>query len=426
MTQGPQLEDHLRTALRRPEDASWPDEHGAYDRFLRRRARRGRTLAARAGLALVVALALAAVTPRLLPRDPAGPVTPPGRMVRAPAGGFEVAVPAGWTDLRRDRRIFFPGKDTGSGVGLRPMRRAPDTRVLVYTAILSPAQYPGIEPGGDPDPSVTADPTTRKFDDADSPLGRARRPDGRPYVWRTRLAPLEVAEYAVAWPYQCRSDETCPPAARWRVLVVHAMSAEGAATRQRVLEVVRRIVETARPVTNALPGGGTPGLIDLGVPSVKGRWLLGTGGSGLGAWQVYVGHGGDAGSEDVFALHFPSRKTRPGVGVHAEDIEPGILLAGQLGILRDCLSWLSPQVMLLSGAVPENVTTVRIYLAGRPSMTIQAFGHDQPSRWAAFVSPPLARGTSVTRVVALDASDRTVAESERDGYLPYPACHVFR
>jgi hypothetical protein len=51
MTQGPQLEDRLRVALRRPEGAGWPDEHGAFDRFLRRRARRGRALAARAGLA---------------------------------------------------------------------------------------------------------------------------------------------------------------------------------------------------------------------------------------------------------------------------------------------------------------------------------------------------------------------------------------
>jgi hypothetical protein len=29
-------------------------------------------------------------------------------------------------------------------------------------------------------------------------------------------------------------------------------------------------------------------------------------------------------------------------------------------------------------------------------------------------------------VVTLDASGRTVAESERDAYLSHPACHVFR
>jgi hypothetical protein len=334
-------------------------------------------------------------------------------------------VPAGWTDLGRDRRIFFTGKDTGSGVGLRPMRRAPDTRVTVYTAILSPAQYPGTEPGRDPDPSVTADPAARKLDDDSRTLGRGRRPDGRPYVWRTRLAPLEVAEYAVAWPYRCRPGEACPPAARWRVLVVHGMSGEGTPTRQRVLEVVRRIVETARPVTNALPGGGPPGLVDTAVPPVEGHWLLGSGGSGRGAWQAYVRQPG-AGNEDMFELHFPDRKTRPGRGMHAEDVEPTYLLNGRLGPFRDCLSWLSPQVGLVSGPVPENVTEVRIELAGQPPLTVRAFGHGQPARWAAFVSPPLPRGTRVTGVVALDAGGRTVAEAERDEYLGHPVCHIFR
>jgi hypothetical protein len=128
----------------------------------------------------------------------------------------------------------------------------------------------------------------------------------------------------------------------------------------------------------------------------------------------------------VFELHVPDRKTRPGVGVHAEDIEPAFLLDGQLGMLRDCLSWLRRQVGLVSGVVPENVTTLRISIAGRPSITVKAFGHDEPVRWAAFVSPPLARGSRVTRVVALDAGGRPVAEAERDQYLSHPVCHVFR
>ena len=112
--------------------------------------------------------------------------------------------------------------------------------------------------------------------------------------------------------------------------------------------------------------------------------------------------------------------------MRAEDIEPAFLVKGELGVLRDCLSWLRPQVGLLSGAVPENVATLRISIAGKPSLTVKAFGHDQPARWAAFVSPPLARGTRVTGVVALDASGRTVAEAERDELLSHPTCHVFR
>ena len=43
-------------------------------------------------------------------------------------------------------------------------------------------------------------------------------------------------------------------------------------------------------------------------------------------------------------------------------------LNGQVAVLRDCLSWLSPQVGLVSGAVPEQVASVRIELAGRPAL----------------------------------------------------------
>jgi hypothetical protein len=423
MTPEPQLEDRLRTALGRPPGAAWPDERGAFDRFLRHRNRRGRILAGQAAVVMIIALALAVVTPRLLPGGSVVPVTPPapGLVLRAPGGGFEVSVPAGWT--RNNRMLVGPFGDTGSGVALRPKRRAPDTFVVVSTAILSPTQYPGTELGGpDPAPAVTADPSTVHLDDAGSPLGRGRRPDGRPYVWQTRLAPGEVAKYAVAWPYQCDPGQACPPTARWRVLLVSGRTPEGPATGERVLRVVRRIVEEARPVTNALPGGA-PGAVDLNVRPVPGRWLLGSGGTGQGAWRASVRQGR---SEDVFELAFPSRQTRPGMGVHAEGIEPSFLANGELGVLRDCLSWLSPQAGLVSGAVPENVTAVRIELAGRPPITVRAFGHNRPARWAAYVSPRLPRGTRVTRVVGLDGSGRTVAESEHDPYLSHPVCHIFR
>jgi hypothetical protein len=425
MTQEPRLEDRLRVALRRPEGSPWPKEHGAFDQFLHRRTRRGRALAARGALAVVVAVALVVGLPRLLPSRPVLPATPPitGRPLQMPGGGFEVLVPTGWTDLSRSRTIVTPGSGSGSGVAFRPMRRAANTFVMLYTAVLSPVQYPGTEPGGgDPDPSVSADQASERLEDGGGPLGRGRRPDGRPFVWRqTLLGSNEVARYAIAWPYHCTPEQACPPGARWRALIVSGVTEEGPATRQRVLEVVRRVVEEVRPVTNALPGG-VPGSVDLAIPPVNGRWRLGTGGSGQGAWEASVRQG----DEDVFELEFPTRRTRPGAGMRAEDIEPTILLRGQLGILRDCLTWLRPQAGLLSGVVPENVTTLRISIAGKPSLIVRAFGHDQPARWAAFVSPPLARGTLVTRVVALDASGRTVAESEPDPLLSHPVCHVFR
>jgi hypothetical protein len=425
MTLDPQLEDRLRAALRRPENASWPEEGGAFDQFQRRRTRRGRALAARGALALVVVVALAAGIPSLLPSRPVVPATPPitGRPLQVPGGGFQVLVPAGWTEVDQSRRVVHSSGETGSGAALRPMRRAANTFVILYTAVLSPVQYPGTEPGGgDPDPSVSADRATERLEDRGGPLGRGRRPDGRPYVWQqTLLGSNEVAKYAIAWPYHCTPEQACPPAARWRALIVNGVTEEGPATRRRVLGMVRRVVDTVRPVTNALPGGAL-GSVDLAIPPVKGRWQLGTGGGGQGAWEAYVRQG----DEDVFELEFPTRRTRPGVGVHAEGIEPTYLVNGELGVLRDCLSWLRPQVGLLSGVVPENVTALRIAIAGKPSLTVKAFGHDQPARWAAFVSPPLPRGTRVTRVVALDATGRTVAEAERDGILSHPTCHVFR
>lgn len=199
MTLDPQLEDRLRAALRRPENASWPEEGGAFDQFQRRRTRRGRALDARGALAVIVAVALAAGIPRLLPSRPVLPATPPitGRPLQIPGGGFEVLVPTGWTDLSRSRTVITQGSEIGSGVALRPMRRAANTFVMLFTTVLSPAQYPGTEPGGgDPDPSVSADRGTERLEDRGGPLGRGRRPDGLPYVWQqTLLRSNEVARY---------------------------------------------------------------------------------------------------------------------------------------------------------------------------------------------------------------------------------------
>jgi hypothetical protein len=61
-------DEELRRALGRP-DLPWPDETGAYQRFLRRRARRGRVVAATAGLGLVAVLGAAVLVARQLPQD---------------------------------------------------------------------------------------------------------------------------------------------------------------------------------------------------------------------------------------------------------------------------------------------------------------------------------------------------------------------
>jgi hypothetical protein len=68
------LEEQLQDAYERAAELA-PVPPGAYDRFLRRRARRGRVVAAAAGLALVAVLGAAVLVARQLPQDrePAAP-----------------------------------------------------------------------------------------------------------------------------------------------------------------------------------------------------------------------------------------------------------------------------------------------------------------------------------------------------------------
>jgi hypothetical protein len=74
-------DEELRRALARP-DLPWPDEAGAYERFLRRRARRARTTRAVGVLTLALAVAAAGVAVGLLPTGRPRPVAAPPPPVR--------------------------------------------------------------------------------------------------------------------------------------------------------------------------------------------------------------------------------------------------------------------------------------------------------------------------------------------------------
>jgi hypothetical protein len=63
------LEDELRQLFGRTDGVPWPGEREAFDRFLHRRARRGRAVATVAGLALVAVLGAATLVARQLPQD---------------------------------------------------------------------------------------------------------------------------------------------------------------------------------------------------------------------------------------------------------------------------------------------------------------------------------------------------------------------
>jgi hypothetical protein len=412
------LEEQLQDAYERAA-ALAPVPPGAYDRFLRRRTRRGRVVAATAGLALVAVLGAAVLVARQVPQE-RGPMAPAGEVVRVPEQGFELPVPAGW---KVQRQLTGPGSQV---VGVVLVPRSGELRGAAIT--------------------VAADPDQPPFYIVDLQQGASRRADGRLYKLRPGAnAPARppllkdaVGRYVIAWPAwppSCRPlpvPAGQPPAcarAAWRVLLVTGTAAPGDITGscwrprhwpgcEQMLEVMRRIVGTVRPIGNAVPPPGAPPTM---VP-------LGRGGSGAAAWEAGIeqnigpiqGKDGSAG----FMLRFPQATPTP--AVHWEQLVPWVIRQGGVYTQRDCLSWLPGSGLLLSGLAREEVASVRIELAGRAPVTVATFGRDQPVPWVAFVSPPLPADTRLDRVVvvALDAAGKTVGTQQRPFDLPWspPSC----
>jgi hypothetical protein len=111
------LEDELRQLFGRTEDAPWPGEREAFDRFLRRRGRRGRAVAAAAGLALVAVLGGAVLTRAVLVDRPPTPVLGPLLVQDATpaqlAGGRWRALPvlpAGQLERRERAAVVWTGR----------------------------------------------------------------------------------------------------------------------------------------------------------------------------------------------------------------------------------------------------------------------------------------------------------------------------
>ena len=131
------LEDELRQLFGRTEGVPWPGEREAFDRFLHRRARRGRVVATAAGLALVAMLGAAVLVARGQPQDrqTIGPAATP---VQIPDEGFQLTVPAGW---QVDRKLTgtvsgpLPGGPTGVvGAVLAPATGRPREATITVRA----------------------------------------------------------------------------------------------------------------------------------------------------------------------------------------------------------------------------------------------------------------------------------------------------
>jgi hypothetical protein len=237
--------------------AAAPPEDGAFDRFLRHRARRSRRTAAATALCLSLALVLAVVlldrpwgrsdpatTPALRPAASAhwkrGPLA-----ADAPLEGFRIAVPAGWGVNR-----------TGHGFELRPgsedLRRQLPTPIQVDTFALDPASHPrGAELFRDNNGfygGIAG--TLGEYDGRrNGSFGGGRwwvRTDGgapgrRTTIWYTN------------WPYHCQGREPCPDVFALRTLRVSLVGA-GDRVRAAAMAMVPDLLRTARPITNALAG----------------------------------------------------------------------------------------------------------------------------------------------------------------------------
>jgi hypothetical protein len=383
------LEELVRAALATQASAE-PEEAGAYDRFLRHRRRRVWLAVGSVGLAVALVLALAVGGAWLVGGRRQGSVTGPGTtgMVRYPAQGFALALPAGWEVDQKLTQGYHQVQQ--EWLVLAPVRRDPQAGMLItiHTAVAAPPEYPG-RPGTWKD--LQRLPPTQGTDGLTG-LGRrssGRRADGRPFAAGTQHGRVT---YMIAWPYHCPGQAPCPPAARWRVLQLEG-AVQGAGWPE-VQRVVRDLVETVQPITNALAGGPfqpeEPGL--FGEP----LRTLARGGQGDYVWEASGGRWSAPHGGYWVEVHFPKFK---GMGSSLPNVP---------GDLRATMMCVPQKPGVIYGAGPQTVVTVRVELAGRPAVTVPTSGRDKNLPFTVWVLAPLPLDVQVRAVIGLDAAGRQV------------------
>jgi hypothetical protein len=383
------LDTELRELFGRDDETPWPGEATAYDRFLRRRARRARAVAAATGLVLIALLAGAVLVPRLRP-SPVVPVAPTPTKVRVESQGFELKLPSGW---KVDRELM--GTHAPAAGETFPATSIGVPQPAVVGLVLVPRS-------GKPEGAritITADDNERLDDSA--VRGGSRRADGREYRFHRGSGPGDVGRYAVMWPDWCHLGMTCQRSAWPRILLVTGSAPSG---HDQVRQVMKRIVGALRPITNSRRPPPPP-TVRAGT-----KVLLGTGGSGRTAWEARIEPlGGNSG----FSIRFPwlQKHGKKGQGMHWESLEPQDIQQQGTWTLMDCLSWWSPgSGVMLSGLARKEVASVRFELEGRAPATVPTFGRDKGLPWVAYVSPTVPTGSRIRRVVALDDAGREVGE----------------
>jgi hypothetical protein len=395
------LEELVRAALTKQASAE-PEEAGAYDRFLRHRRRRAWRVAGSAGLAVALVLALAVGGAWLLGGRHQGSVTGPTTtgVIRYPAQGFALTPPAGWQVDQEATQGYHQMQQ--QWLVLAPVRRDPQAsmQITVHTAVADPLDYPGRP--GTPKDRLQLPPTQATFP-LEGRRSSGRRADGRAFAVGKQDG---LVTYMIAWPYHCPRQAPCPPAARWRVLQLEAGD-EGAGWPE-VQRVVRRLVETVQPITNALPGGP----FQPEVPGLFGEPLktIATGGQGDYAWQVSGARFSPPQEGYWVEIAFP-KFNGMGSSFIAGDLDATVLCGSRKG-------------GMVYGSGPPEVTSVRVELAGRPAVTIPTSGRDKNLPFTVWVLAPLPLHVQVRAVIGLDAAGRQVGRSTNLSGTPGAVCRA--
>jgi hypothetical protein len=413
------LEELVRAALAEEATAE-PAETGAYERFLRRR-RRHAVAAASTGLAVAMVVGLAvgaalltgggsgkvagpvlpatqAPTPASLrppapettvPAAPPVPVSAAG-VVRRERQGFELTLPKGWAVDQSTTRSYSQFGQPWLVISPGGRRVSADERqITIRTAVMPPSQYPGKPVTGHDDLGG------QSFSTPSGHRSSGRRPDGRAYVIGDQGG---VLTYMIAWPYRCEQlGELCPEAAPWRVLQLD-VGGTGGQEGLRMRRLARQLVDSIRPITNALPPtravvAEEPGLF-ADAPVVVGR-----GGQGDYAWEMTARKG--SGQDYWIETRRQDGELFMGESFGASERE-------RISAWVFCTpSKQRATTTLVSGLAPEATARVRLELRGRPPVEVPTFSKPGVpfAFWVVAPLPPDARPLAFT---GLDAAGRQV------------------
>ena len=418
------LDELVRAALAE-EARTEPDEAGAYERFLRHRRRRALATAASTGLAVALVLAVAiggalmvrggsgdqrpgpvapapttAATPTSGP--PQGPVettrpAPPpvtvsgAGVVRRERQGFELTLPEGWKVDQSTTRSYYQFGQPWLVIspGGRPVSATDSRRITIYTTVTPPSEYPGKPVKGRDALGG------QSFSTLSGRRSSGNRADGRAFTAGDQGG---IISYHIAWPYRCEPADLCPEARPWRVL---RLEVEGAGRQEglKVRRVARALVDSIRPITNALPPTRATVAEESGLfadaPVVVGR-----GGQGDYAWEVLARKGS---GKDYW---IETRQQNGNLFIGEVYTKPA---RGEQTAYVHCAPPLErATAMLVMGVASEAVARVVVEVAGRPPVEAPTFTRKgfPFAFWVVAPLPPEARPQSFT---SFDAAGQQIA-----------------